>query len=381
MRDKLALLPATSLVLLLGLPSLVFAHGETARGGGSANALNAVGGLIGTGWSLGARLELRQFEEFSDEQLRSFALDGEDVHQHSQEMSAFLTTSVVLLPDLDLSLVLPFNGFRGFREAELDPATNTPHLITDAFSGGVGDLVAVGRYRVVREGDHHLALLAGIKIPTGVNRETDDEGDRLGTHNQPGTGSVDFQLGAAYTLAVGDFGLTADVIVHVRTEGVLGYQAGNLLQADLAASYQLGPVALVAELNHFVSERDVEYGEVLDNSGIHTLYVSPGVVVTIAEQHALYATASIPVVQALPGLQNQEVLRGGLGYSVTFGQTPAASPEPDHSHAHRHRPSQEAPPAHGHRARPHHHHGVDSEPDMVDEGRVAPRATPRRAHP
>lgn len=98
-------------------PRAALAHGETARGGGSANALNAMGGFVGPGWGFGLRLELRQFEEFTDAQLSEFVLAGEDVHQHSQEMSAFANANVTLLPDLDISLVLPFNAFRNFREA------------------------------------------------------------------------------------------------------------------------------------------------------------------------------------------------------------------------------------------------------------------------
>ena len=344
----------------LSAPARVRAHGETARGGGSANALNAMGGLVGPGWGFGLRLELRQFDVFTDEQLSDFVLAGEDVHQHSQEISAFANANVTLLPDLDVSFVLPFNAFLNFREAELDAARNT-RIVADDVSAGLGDLVAVGRYRIVREGSNHLALVAGVKLPTGMNRETDNEGERLGAHNQPGSGSIDFQLGAAYTFAEGDFGLTADVIAHIRTEGVLGYQAGNMLQADLAVSYRLGPVALVAELNYLVSENDVEYDEILANTGIHTLYASPGVVLTIERQHALYATASIPIVQALPGIQNNELVRASVGYSVSFGASP---PEPDtdpgdgHGHQHRHGHT------HTHEGgAPHHHAPIDSEPD------------------
>jgi len=357
-RPRLALLGVVA--LLLGAPSLAHAHGEVARGGGSANALNAMGGLVGPGWGFGLRLELRQFEGFTDAQLSDFVLGGEDVHQHAQEVSAFANANVTILPDMDISFVLPFNAFLNFREAELDAMGNTRIVAADV-SAGLGDLVAIGRYRIVHEGSNHLALVAGIKIPTGMNRETDNEGERLGAHNQPGSGSVDFQLGAAYTFAEGDFGLTADVIAHIRTEGVLGYQAGNMLQADLAISYRLGPVALVAELNYFVSENDIKYDEVLANTGINTLYVSPGVVVTIENQHALYATASIPIVQALPGIQNNEQVRASVGYSVSFGgQTPETHTEADEAHGHPHRHGH----SHSHEGgAPHHHPATDSEPE------------------
>ncbi|MBI4511711.1 MAG: HAMP domain-containing histidine kinase [Deltaproteobacteria bacterium] len=73
------------------------------------------------------------------------------------------------------------------------------------------------------------------------------------------------------------FELSADAIVHVRTEGATNFQAGNMLQADVGASHSLGRVAPVLELNGLLSERDIEEEEILENSGLVTLYVSPGV--------------------------------------------------------------------------------------------------------
>ena len=351
-----------SLLLVIAISEEAAAHGETARGGGSANAINAVGGEIGTGWTLGLRLEVRDFELFSDQQLTQFVEAGEDVHQHSQEMSAFISVNTAIHRDIDLTLVLPFNAFRDFREAELGE-DGMPHIVEDDFSGGVGDMVVVGRYRFLQRNRHHLGLLGGIKIPTGMNRQTDNDGERLGTHNQPGSGSIDFQLGLGYNFSHGGFGLTANVLAHVRTAGVLGYHAGNLLQTDLALSYRLGPVGFVAELNYMISQRDVEYDEILLNTGIHTLYVSPGLMFSSRSGHTVFATASIPVFQDLPGIQNAERVRAGVGYFLSFGgdagrERTRGDDEP-HDHSHSHRPERHS---HPHRGEPHHHRSVDSEP-------------------
>lgn len=349
------------------LPSLAHAHGETARGGG-AGAINTVGAIVTPGvWTGGLRLEMRQFDQFTDEQLLGFAVAGEDVHQHSQEFSGFLTGSYSIDEMWSLHASLPVNVFRNFREGTLDPA-GAPRLIVDDLSGGLGDLVVLTRMRPWHEGPHHLAFLGALKIPTGMTYETDNDGERIGAHNQPGSGSIDFQLGVAYSLAIDWFELDADVIAHVRTEGATSFQAGNMLQADVALSASVWQLTFVAELNFLVSERDVEHDEVLVNSGIATLYVSPGVVVRFTDEHSVMLTASIPVVQELPGIQNNEFFRASIAYSLAIDAGPhtAAEGEDEHGHPHRHGTGAE----HGH---DHPHGHVDDHAHEHDQ--AAPLTT------
>lgn len=302
------------------VPGIARAHGETAARGGMNGAINTVGATMlphGT-WSAGLRLEARAYDEFTDEELLGFARAGEDVHMHSQEFSGFLYSSWAFTDDWALDLVLPVNAFRGFREGTLND-TGDAEIIRDDFSGGVGDLLLFSRYRLMHRDPHHAALLMGVKLPTGDTRQTDNRGQRIGAHNQPGSGSIDFQFGLAYTLELERWEVSADALAHIRTQGAMRYQAGNALQADLAVSYSLEVLAPVIELNGIWAQRDIEDGEALKNSGLRVLYVSPGLLVRLAHGHVMFATFQYPLLQPLPGIQNPERFRASIGYSFALG--------------------------------------------------------------
>ncbi|MBN8616652.1 MAG: transporter [Deltaproteobacteria bacterium] len=371
LRDKAEVFPVRAsaagfavcglLASMAALPSSVHAHGETVRGGG-AGGINTVGAIVTPGiLSGGLRLEVRQFDAFSEEMLLGYALEGEDVHQHAQELSGTLTASYALDASWCLNAALQVNAFRDFREATLD-GPGVARVVRDDLSGGIGDLLLLTRVRPWHDDSHHVAILAGLKLPTGSTRETDDEGARQGAHNQPGSGSIDFQLGLAYSLVVDWFEIDADVVGHVRTEGAMSYQAGNMLQADVALSATVWQLTLVAELNFLVAERDVERDEVLRNSGITTLYASPGVVARLTSEHVLFASFSYPIYQDLPGIQNNELFRANLGYafSAEVSRSHDGERRPTHDPFH---PQDDHPPdrhpdhGHAHDGPPHDEHG------------------------
>lgn len=336
---------------VIGWAGTARAHGETIRGGG-AGGINTVGALITPGGlSAGLRLELREFERFTDVALLEFAQAGEDVHQHARELSGILTAGYAIDSVWSFNLALQANAFEDFREGTI-AETGMPRVLRDTFSGGLGDLLLLTRVRPWTDGTHHLALLGGLKLPTGSTRETNDDGERQGAHNQPGSGSIDFQLGVAYSLVVDWFEVDADVIGHVRTEGAMSFQAGNLLQVDVALSASVWQLVFVAELNFLASEQDIERDEVLRNSGIATLYLSPGIVARLTQEHALFATFSYPIWQELPGFQNNEAFRLSVSYvfSVNLGPT-----GPGHEHPHEHSSEPHDHP-HDHIVAPTHEH-------------------------
>ena len=327
-------------ITLASAPRRVTAHGETALGtsGGAINTIGANLSPAGT-FNVGTRFDWRQFGEFSDVELRAFARRGEDVHMHAQEFSVALNFSWTFADDWAIDAMLPYNMFANFREGIIDGSGNT-QIVTADFTHGLGDLLLLGRFRPLQIGDHSLVMVFGLKLPTGNTRQEDDSGERLGGHNQPGSGSIDVQLGAAYTWKLGAGALSADAIGFVRTEGAMSYQAGNSLHFDLAGSYPISFVTFVLELNGFLTERDIEADLILENTGAAGMYVSPGLIFQPAEGHAVFVSFSVPAVQSLGGIQNDERFRASFGYNFNFGA------------ATRHRPPHDSP-HHGHE---HHHH-------------------------
>lgn len=336
---------------VLSWASPAFAHGETSLLG-SGGAIHTTGAAFSRGiWSSSLRFEMRHYDLFPDAQLLAFALDGEDVHQHAQEFSASLSTSYAIHEMWAFYASIPVNVFRDFREGSLRD-DGTAELVVDDASGGIGDLTLGIQLRPWHDRTHHVGLLGAVELPTGMTYETDNAGERLGAHNQPGSGSLDVSFGAAYSAAVDWFALDADVIGSLRTEGATDFQAGGSLQVDLALSATVWQLTFVVEANLALHDHDVEHGTALPNSGGHVLHLSPAIVARPAREHMLFVSFSFPVIQDLFGIQNTEAFRANVGYSLSIDTEP-----PAHHHDHRHGPNR--PEVHDH---PHVHGGEHLHP-------------------
>lgn len=316
-----------SFASVVGAAGASWAHGESVRGlGGVGN--NTIGGEVAAGYAFGLRYDRRSFALFPDQRLLDFQrMQREDVHQHAREESLFVSVSAGIGDTWDLSVQLPANRFTGFKDnGDQFALKNDTLSITDT-SQGLGDLLLLGRFQAFKAGDQHLAVLGGIKLPTGNYRQRTNEGDIVGTHNQPGSGSVDFQLGLAYTGHLRDVvGISADAIARVNTEGAGNFRSGNSIQADLAVGLWPHAVAVpFIELNSIFQERDIEEDSVKNNSGVSSLFVSPGARMTVARGHVLFTTVSFPVWQHFPGIQNTEQFRVSVGYAVEIGERAAVT--------------------------------------------------------
>lgn len=309
-----------SVAILLGISSIqAWAHGDPVRSFGAVGNYTT-GGEISEGVGFAIRYDRRAYNLFSDEQLLAFRAQGKDVHQHSREETVSLNFSVGLSKDWDIGFTLPAARFTGFEDnSDAFAIANNTISKTDV-AQGLADLVILGRYRFFQKDDHHIAALMGLKLPTGDYRQTTNAGDLVGTHNQPGSGSVDFQLGIAYTGHLQDLlAISADLISRANTEGAGEFRSGNSILADFAVGYKPHSAFVpFIELNAIFQQRDMELDKVKKNSGISSLFVSPGFRLTLARVHTLFASFSIPLWQAPPGTQNKEDYRLTFGYGIGF---------------------------------------------------------------
>jgi len=127
-------------------------------------------------------------------------------------------------------------------------------------SQGLGDATILGNYIVVNTGDslsrrwqHTLTLGGGVKLPTGQHRLKNAEGQLLHANLQPGSGSTDFMLTAAYTLRNGAWGLASDVFGRLNTANRHGYHFGNRISGSAKVFYwkNLGRAALLPNAGVF----------------------------------------------------------------------------------------------------------------------------------
>ncbi len=204
-------------------------------------------------------------------------------------------------PDLALFAIFPYI----FRQVEFTDAASEQRINKN--ENGIGDLTLLARYTIYARdypsGTFRIAPLAGIKIPTG-----DDDLEPITTD------SIDLQFGGVSTITW-DFGrheIDADVIYRINTEAK-SFESGDDLTYDLAYEFRLYPwtlpdvgtpnfIYLVAEANGIYSQKGKLGSETIDDSGGHTLFLSPGLQFA-TRRYILESSIQLPAIQDLNGGQ------------------------------------------------------------------------------
>lgn len=130
-----------------------------------------------------------------------------------------LAANYGLLPALQLSLLAPYVIRHG--DVDVD---------------GIGDLEFFAKYRAWKR-DWHLgsfnwSLVAGMQMPTGSTSERDD-GVRIASEFQPGSGSVDGVFATAGTLEIDRWKITLLMLYQLNGVGAHHYTFGDVFAAEL----------------------------------------------------------------------------------------------------------------------------------------------------
>lgn len=356
-----------ALALLL-TTSAAFAHhaggvGNT-QGAGPINTISA--STIEEGHSIATfSFDDTGFDTLSDAALIAAANAGiEDVHGLDAIESFGLSFTYGITNDFMLTVRLPYVQRSGIREVAHDHAhehedsevhvehADEPEIENLGSTSGIGDLSLLGQYRFFNDkaSRTEAAILFGIKAPTGVtNARHGDE--TLEAEFQPGSGSWDTLFGFALTHRTGRWSFDTNVLYTLATEGTQDTDFGDLFLYNAAISYRLttlggtapmfhgghahgdgddghhhshaeaspaGPALdLVLELNGEWHEKQDAAGIADANSGGNTIYVSPGLRLSI-EQWSGFLSVGIPVVKDLNGIQAEPDWRISTGVSIAF---------------------------------------------------------------
>ena len=157
-----------------------------------------------------------------------------------------------------------------------------------------------------------FAATGRIKLPTGKDDETDDQGDLLPPPLQLGSGSVDYTAGGVLTHVRKRVGFNAAASYHFRTEAN-GFAFGDSVTYNLALGYRLAPrvykvyparnhLNAYIELNGQSSQKNRVRGVAAPDSGGTLIYLSPGIQI-IPGNFIIEASLRLPVVQSLNGAQ------------------------------------------------------------------------------
>lgn len=311
-------------------PSFVFGS----EGTGTINTISATPLPAGS-WGFGIRSEILRNDAFSTEQLEAFAADGlEGIHSIDKVTSTSVSLSYGVTEDLSIIARLPYVTRENIRESELEGGIPEAHTHGD--SAGLGDLSLLGQYRVRSQAAADVAILFGLKAPTGETKETDNDGVRFETEFQPGSGSWDVLLGAAISRTSGSLGYHASILYSATTEGAQSTKIGNALSYNAALTWRLGDSHddhdhdhehaaggsglkwdLSLELNGETRRKNEIDSIAEENSGGTTVYLSPGIRIS-ANRLSAFLSYGVPIVDDQNGVQTDVDRRIVFGLSLAL---------------------------------------------------------------
>ena len=231
---------------LAAVSAPAFAHHPTSSGvGGSAASINLLSpstlekGRLSAGFSLSYINPDRR----SDDEL--IALAGQHIHAHDSDygLNAAFGIAYGLTDRLTLSAELPYVWRENLRAGEHSHVGGFPLNQVERIGSvsGIGDASLLAKYKLAEKGGTTVAVIAGLKLPTGSSRKQSDEGELLETEHQPGSGSWDPMIGAAMETDLGTLRLSASAIYHFSTTGAQDTKLGDRASAGIALSHRFGP--------------------------------------------------------------------------------------------------------------------------------------------
>jgi hypothetical protein len=302
-----------SLILSLASPALADHTGPTGVGS-SGGAIDVQGPetLEAGHFAIGQQSTLNLPQDRSDAELATLA--GQHIHAHNADytLNAAFGTAYGVTDRLTISAELPYIRRDGLREGEHSHSggVTTNAVVPLGSVTGFGDASLLAKYSLA---GGLLALIGGVKVPTGGTHSQTPSGERLETEHQPGTGSWDPIAGAALGVPLGWAKLDASAVYQFAGKGAQTTRLGDRLQAGVALSHRMGPPAhqhdegehkhhhaswdLFASTTVEWEGRQTVAGEVERDSGGTTVWLTPGVRYNSAAEFSLAAAVGVPLWQ------------------------------------------------------------------------------------
>jgi hypothetical protein len=300
-------------------------HGPGTSGGGSSTISGET--LKPGQFSLDLRFDYTEFEHVSraEAERRAIESGGFDALRRSFVYTG--TLSYGILDDLQVSATIGYYHGEGFIDAE--PSEDEPGEAESGIADpeALTDLFLNVKYRLLRGRPGNLAIVGGVKFPTGRDDVRLNNGESLEPSSQPGTGAYDCQFGLAYSrFLTSHLTMDASGLYTLRTRHD-GFKVGDRFDAGLALAYRLTESirsfpqwSVFGEANYIWLGKDDAGGEegINNNSGGNTLYLTPGMRVRFNESASLTVAPSFPVWQDLNGDQIESQFKLAVTLSFTF---------------------------------------------------------------
>jgi hypothetical protein len=316
-------LPAAPLALALSAlppPAPLLNHGPGTSGGGSSVLSGET--LRKGRLAFALRTELTEFDEASAEEAEAKAIANGEFDSLESALVTSLSAAYGLTDDWELGAEVGYYSGHDFIDAEEDGLGGAESAFADP--RGLTDLWLRARWRALHGPNGQVALLGGVKLPTGTDDEQLSNGEELEPSSQPGTGSVDWQLGLGYSRYLTPrVTLDASALYSLRTEHD-GFEVGDRADAGLALAYRLTEDvqaphnwSVFGELTGVWLGKDEEDGESNEDSGGTTLYLSAGARDRISELFAVSLAPAVAVLQDVNGEQVETDWKVALTLTLT----------------------------------------------------------------
>lgn len=260
-------------------------------------------------FSISLREDFTEFKDLSDGEITRKATRAGDIDLLDRSYLTSVAVSYGVIENFQVGLAIGYYDAVKAREAEFDPGTGETEMVTFNPDGWT-DLWLTGKYRFYHGPLGHIAVLGGVKFPTGRNNVHNSEGERVEPSATAGSGAYDGAIGLAYSRFLTKQ-LTMDAGAQYTIRGEADdFRLGDRIDAGLAVAYRLMEdiekpfqPSVFAELNFRHLNKSEEDGDKDPNTGGSVLFVTPGVRARFGPNLSLTVAAPIPVYQDLNGEQ------------------------------------------------------------------------------
>lgn len=297
-------------------------HGPGTSGGGSATISGET--LKAGVWDLDFREDYTHFQHIDREQAEAHASTAGEFDAVDETFVTTASAAYGITDDFQVAATLGWYHANNFISAERDEETGEVDS-GETDPDGLTDLWVTFKGRVMKGKAGNLSLIGGVKVPTGRDDVRLDNSELLEPSSQPGSGSIDFQLGAGYSrFLTSQLTIDASILGTLRTSHD-GFRVGDRLDLGTALAYRLTEDisqfpqwSVFAELNAVIVEKDHPAEGPNPNTGGTTLFATPGVRVRFTPVIAMTVAPSVPIYQNLNGDQDKTRWRLAATVSVSF---------------------------------------------------------------
>lgn len=309
----------------VALATATTAHADHGPGTSGGGASTQSGETLKPGkFAIELRTDYTEFENLSSSQIERKAAKAGGFDLLDRSFLSTIGVSYGVVENFQVGLTIGYYNAVKAREAEFDSGSGETEIVTFD-PDGLTDLWLTAKYRFYRGPLGSLAVLGGVKFPTGKFDVKNSEGERVEPSATAGSGSYDGMLGLAYSrFLTARLTFDASAQYTLRTEDD-DFKLGNRIDAGMAFAYRFTEdiekypqVSAFAEANVRHLLKSEEDGERDPNTGGTVLFLTPGVRVAFTKNLSFTVSSPLPVLQDLNGTQLKTRYKVNGGLTLSF---------------------------------------------------------------